>query len=79
MREGLLSGDKYQSIALHENILFSYFEEPKTMINIRRDSSLTSEAIKEWMAVDPESHFMHLPECKGANFMFLPAYFVVQL
>lgn len=79
VREGLLSGDKYQSIALHENILFSYFEEPKTMINIRRDSSLTSEAIKEWMAVDPESHFMHQPECKGANFMFLPAYFVVQL
>ncbi len=78
VREGRLTGDKYQSIALHENILFSYFEEPKTMLNIRRDSSLASEAINEWLAVDPESHFIHLPECKGENFMFLPAYFAVQ-
>ena len=77
VKEGLLTGDKYQSIALHENILFSYFEEPKTMMNIRRDPSLSSEVIKDWMAVDPESHFIHLPECKGENFMFLPAYFAL--
>ena len=79
VREGILTGDKYQSIALHENILFSYFEEPKTIINIRRDTTLTSKAIEDWLAVDPESHFMHLPECKGANFIFIPAYFIVQL
>lgn len=77
VKEGLLTGDKYQSIALHENILFSYFEEPKTMINIQRDTSLSSQAIKDWLAVDPESHFIHLPECKGENFMFLPAYFAL--
>lgn len=75
--EGLLTGDKYQSIALHENILFSYFEEPKTMINIRRDTSLESEVIKDWLYADPESHFVHLPECLGENFMFLPAYFAL--
>lgn len=77
VKEGLLTGDKYQSIALHENILFSYFEEPKTIINIRRDLSLESKVIDDWLAVDPESHFIHLPECKGANFMFLPAYFAL--
>lgn len=77
VKEGLLTGDKYQSIALHENILFSYFEEPKIMMNIRRDLSLPSETIKDWMAADPESHFIHLPECNGGNFMFLPAYFAL--
>lgn len=77
VKEGLLTGDKYQSIALHENILFSYFEEPKTMMNIKRDLSHSSEVINEWIAVDPESHFIHYPECLGENFMFLPAYFAL--
>ena len=77
VNEGLLTGDKYQSIALHENILFSYFEEPKTMMNIKRDLSCSSEVINEWIAVDPESHFIHYPECLGENFMFLPAYFAL--
>ena len=44
--EGLLLGDKYQSIALHENILFSYFEEPKHMVNIREEAEKESEIIK---------------------------------
>lgn len=56
--EGLLVGDKYQSIGLHENILFSYFEEPKTEINIKRDSSKPSKAIEDWLAVDPGAHFI---------------------
>lgn len=77
VREGLLTGDKYQSIALHENILFSYFEEPKTMMNIRREPDLPSEVIHEWIAANPESHFIHLPECQGENFTFLPAYFAL--
>ena len=77
VNEGLLTGDKYQSIALHENILFSYFEEPKTMMNIRRQPDLESKVIHEWIAADPESHFVHLPECLGENFMFLPAYFAL--
>ena len=74
--EGLLKGDKYQSIALHENVLFSYFEEPKTMVNIR-NSEEESKVIEDWLAVDPESHFIHTPECEGLNFMFLPALFAM--
>lgn len=75
--EGLLTGDRYQSIALHENILFSYFEEPKTFVNVRGDSSGESQVIRDWMAVDPESHFIHMPLGEGENFMFLPALFAV--
>lgn len=74
--EGLLKGDKYQSIALHENVLFSYFEEPKTMVNIK-NSEEESKVIEDWLAVDPESHFIHTPECEGQNFMFLPALFAM--
>ncbi|MCI9674929.1 MAG: hypothetical protein HFH06_04070 [Lachnospiraceae bacterium] len=75
--EGLLTGDKYQSIALHENILFSYFEEPKTFVNVQGDPDRESQVIKDWLAVDPESHFIHMPLGKGENFMFLPALFAV--
>ncbi len=74
--EGLLEGDKYQSIALHENILFSYFEEPKTFVNMR-NSKEESAVIEEWLAVDPESHFIHMPQGQGENFMFLPALFAM--
>lgn len=69
--EGLLRGDKYQSIALHENILFSYFEEPRTEINIKRDLSLESQVIKDWIEVIPEDHFIQGPE--HTNFTFIPA------
>lgn len=75
--EGLLCGDRYQSIALHENILFSYFEEPRTFVNVRGDASRESRVIEDWLAVDPESHFIHMPEGKGENFMFLPALFAL--
>ena len=37
--EGLLKGDQYQFISLHENILFSYFETPKHMVNIKNSES----------------------------------------
>lgn len=77
VEEGLLTGDRYQSIALHENVLFSYFEEPKTMVNVRGDASRESEAIRDWLAVNPEAHFIHMPEGGGENFMFLPALFAV--
>ena len=75
--EGLLTGDKYQSIALHENILFSYFEEPKTFVNVQNDTSRESQVINDWLAVDPESHFIHMPQGEGENFMFLPALFAM--
>lgn len=75
--EGLLTGDRYQSIALHENILFSYFEEPKTFVNVRGDDTGESQVIREWLAADPESHFIHTPQGEGENFMFLPALFAI--
>jgi len=69
--EGLLHGDKYQSIALHENILFSYFEEPRTEINIKRDLNQDSKVIQAWLDVIPEDHFIQGPE--KTNFTFIPA------
>lgn len=55
--EGKHAGDKYQCIALHENILFSYYEEPRTNVNLCGEQGAESEALKGWMAADPESHF----------------------
>lgn len=74
--EGKLTGDRYQSIALHEDMLFSYFEEPRTNTNNYGDSSLTSEAIQPWLDADPESHFIRLPGSSG-NFLLLPEYFAL--
>lgn len=76
VQEGLLQGDRYHSIALHEDMLFSYFEEPKTMVNIRGVPEAPSPALAAWEAVDPESHFVRLPGAKG-NFLFLPALFAL--
>ncbi|MBQ9196365.1 MAG: hypothetical protein IJ157_03895 [Clostridia bacterium] len=76
VREGLLKGDKYMSIALHEDVLFSYFEEPRSSVNILRREG-ESQAIKEWMDVDPDSHFIHLPGSEGQNFLLLPDYFAL--
>lgn len=73
VQEGLLQGDKYQSIGLHENILFSYFEEPKTLTNIKGNGEEASKVIDDWLAVNPESHFIHMPQGGGENFLFLPA------
>ena len=75
--EGILQGDRYQSIALHEDILFSYFEEPRTPGNLRRDPTLQSQTIQAWLDVNPESHFIPLPGSNGANFLLLPDYFAL--
>lgn len=77
VEEGLLQGDRYQSIAMHEDMLFSYFEEPRTLTNIRRVPQTESEAIKGWLDVDPESHFLPLTEGQRGNFLMLPAYFAL--
>ena len=77
VEEGLLKGDKYQSIALHEDVLFSYFEEPRSHVNIRRVDSEDSQAIQAWLDVDPESHFIPLPGSNGQNFLLLPDYFAL--
>lgn len=72
--EGLLEGDRYQFIALHEDILFSYFEEPKQFTHINYQSNEPSKAIEEWIKADPESHFNH--ELSGEeNFLLLPEIF----
>ena len=75
VKEGLLDGDQYQSIGIHENILFSYFEEPRSHVNIRRQPGAKSKEIDAWEALDPKSHFIPGPE--GTSFTFLPALLVV--
>lgn len=75
--EGILQGDRYQSIALHEDILFSCFEEPRTPGNLRRDTTLQSQTIQAWLDVNPESHFIPLPGSNGSNFLLLPQYFAL--
>ncbi len=77
VEEGALKGDKYMSIALHEDLLFSYFEEPRGSINILRDPEAESAAIQGWMDVDPDSHFLHLPGSNGSNFLLLPEIFAL--
>ncbi len=72
--EGLLEGDRYQFIALHEDILFSYFEEPKQFTHINFRSNEPSKAIDDWIKANPESHFDH--ELSGEeNFLLLPEIF----
>ena len=64
--EGLLKGDRYQFISLHENILFSVYEEPRNNRNIS-GAEKESEVIARWTAADPESHFDR-EKGNGANF-----------
>ena len=73
VQEGFLKGDKYQYISLHENILFSYYEEPRNNVNIK-GTDQESEVIKEWLSVDPESHFDR-EKAKGENFLVIPCIF----
>ena len=75
VNEGLLKGDKYQFISIHENILFSYYEEPRSYVNIR-GSDEESKVIGEWEKVDPESHFDRI-KAKGDNFLVIPCLFTV--
>ncbi len=74
MREGLIEGDRYHLISVHENVLFSYFEEPKTMTNLRKEKA-DSPALDAWLLTDPESHFMRFSPGQGPgpdeNFVFL--------
>lgn len=72
VEEGLLVGDRYQMISLHENLLFSYFETPRDreQVNIRREEGESLE-IQKWEAVDPEAHFRHFPEAGGENFLVI--------
>lgn len=69
VEEGLFCGDQYQFISLHENILFSYFEEPKKMVNIRRTSE-SSMIIEGWLNSDPKSHFCR-NKTGGENFYIM--------
>ncbi|MDE5931651.1 MAG: hypothetical protein K2H40_04095 [Lachnospiraceae bacterium] len=76
MREGLIEGDRYHLISIHENVLFSYFEEPKTMTNLQKKPGAQSKALEDWLLTDPESHFMRFVPGQGPgpdeNFVFLP-------
>ena len=75
VNEGLWKGDKYAFISMHENILFSYYEEPRNNVNIS-DTEKESEAIAAWMAVDPESHFDRV-KARGENFLVIPCLFTI--
>lgn len=75
VEEGLLKGDKYAFISMHENLLFSYYEEPRNNVNIK-NSGKESEVIKDWLSVDPESHFDR-DKAKGSNFLVIPCLFSV--
>ncbi len=78
VREGLLRGDRFQFISLHENVLFSYFETPRDreVVNIRR-SDRPSEAIESWAEADPDSHFLRFPESPGENFHVIETLFAL--
>lgn len=75
--EGHLIGDKYQFISMHENILFSYFEEPKNLTNIVNDLTLESKAIVHWLKMIPEEHFTPIQKEVISNFTFIPALFTL--
>ena len=75
VEEGLLKGDKYAYISMHENILFSYYEEPRNNVNIK-NSEEESKVIQDWLAVDPESHFDRV-KAKGSNFLVIDCLFSV--
>lgn len=68
--EGRHAGDKYQCIALHENILFSYYEEPRTNVNLCGDKNAESKALAGWIAENPESHFDR-EKAGGDNFLVI--------
>ncbi len=75
VQEGLLKGDKYQFISLHENILFSYYEEPRNNVNLKGTDE-ESKVIGDWLSVDPESHFDRI-KAQGSNFLVIPCLFSV--
>lgn len=75
VEEGLLKGDKYAFISMHENLLFSYYEEPRNNVNIK-DSEEESKVINDWLSVDPESHFDR-EKAQGSNFLVIPCLFSV--
>lgn len=74
--EGLISGDDYMFISLHENILFSYFEEPRGNTNIKKLPGAESQILKEWFKVDPESHFDRA-KGGGDNFRIIDPVFIL--
>lgn len=78
VNEGLFKGDRYQFISLHENVLFSYYEDPRDreIVNVKKVEGV-SEEISLWEQVDPESHFYHFPEANGANFLKIPSLFAI--
>lgn len=75
VEEGLLKGDKYAFISMHESLLFSYYEEPRNNVNIK-SSDEESVVIQKWIDADPASHFDRV-KAKGENFLVIPMLFSV--
>lgn len=73
--EGKIAGDRRHLICVHENVLFSYFEEPRSSVNLCGDPAAHSDELDAWLAAGPESHFAAFTqeqrENPGRNFVFL--------
>ena len=75
VEEGLLKGDKYQCIALHENILFSYFEEPRYNVNISKEPDRESREIEGWMKLPIRRAILTAVKAGGDNFLIIDQLF----
>lgn len=74
--ERILAGDRWHLICVHDNVLFSYFEDPRTNVNLCGNSAIQSKERDSWIACDPASHFLHFSQeqrdSADCNFVFLP-------
>lgn len=81
VEEGLLKGDKYQCISLHENILFSYFEEPRMKAPRGKPSSVCSAS--EPLVLRPLRHLPHIPASlaceRGIPIFFLSSLYIISV
>lgn len=76
VREQAIAGDRYHLISLHENVLFSYLEEPRTNVNLCGVPDAPSPELDAWLAAGPERHFTRFAPGQSdgpdGNFVFLP-------
>lgn len=68
--EGLLEGERYLSIGLHDTILFTYSESPRIITHLNLESKEESTVAAKWQALNPKSHFDHAFSGEG-NFVDL--------
>ena len=65
--ERTFGGDKYEIIALHENLLFGYFEEPLVVEEPLYPQRLNTKSMPEnWPDARIPDHFVRWPNWKGS-------------